>query len=64
VPENTNLQVEFRLEEFADVPIRLSGQVVREEKDGIGILFTDFQESGVALLRDALIKRNLEPGYL
>ncbi len=57
----TIMEVEFQLGEKSGSSLKLWAQVVRHQSDGatgkmegMGVMFTDFSQSGMAILRDLL----------
>jgi len=61
LPEESSVLMEFRLGEDGTSYLKLHGQVIRHQPDknsdqsvGMGIMFTDFSENGILLLRELL----------
>ena len=57
-PLYSKVELEFKLGTSGDSSLKLKGQVVRQDATGIGIMFTDFTESGLMVLRDFLAKES------
>ena len=63
IPLGTAVDVEFSLSQEGGTKLKLRGQVVRHMNrtqgdglEGIGIMFTDYTQSGLLILRDLLSK--------